>query len=87
MFGIGGIVTFKNAKQLQEAVGYLDVGKIVLETDAPWLAPMPYRGKTNYPFYTKYILEKIAELKEIEPETLSEIIFANTCKIFKLSLE
>jgi TatD DNase family protein len=81
--GIGGVVTFKNAK-LAELIKQIDISHIVLETDAPYLAPTPYRGKRNESSYIPLIAKKIAEIKEISLQEVSEITTENACSIFKL---
>ncbi len=80
--GVGGIVTFKNAKDLQETVKIIPLEKILLETDAPYLAPVPYRGKINSPKYLKYIAEKIAEIKGITIEEVKKQTTVNAKRIF-----
>ena len=70
-----GIVTFKNAKALKEVARVLPLDKILVETDSPYLAPMPYRGKTNQPGYTRYVVEEIAKLKGL---TVEEVALATT---------
>ena len=70
-----GIVTFRNAKDLQEVARQLPLDRLMVETDAPYLAPVPYRGKQNQPAYVRHVAEKIAELQEIE---LQEVITATT---------
>lgn len=71
-FGIGGVVTFYNAKKLKEAVRYIPMDKIVLETDSPYLAPTPNRGKRNSSLNLPYIAKEIAELKGISYEEVVE---------------
>ncbi len=66
--GVGGVVTFKNAKKLKETVKEIPLESIVLETDCPYLAPEPFRGKRNCSLYISYVAEKIAELKGISAE-------------------
>ena len=66
--GIGGVVTFKNAKKVKETVAEIPLTSIVLETDCPYLAPEPFRGKRNQSAYIQYVAEKIAEIKEISYE-------------------
>ncbi|PIR26738.1 MAG: hydrolase TatD [Deltaproteobacteria bacterium CG11_big_fil_rev_8_21_14_0_20_42_23] len=66
--GVGGVISFKNAQELHEIVKQLPLDAFVLETDAPYLAPVPYRGKRNESSYVPYIVEKIAELKNISKE-------------------
>lgn len=78
---ISGIVTFKNAIDLQEIVKYVPANRLLVETDAPYLAPVPYRGKTNEPSYTKHVLEYISKLKNISYEEIAEI---TTCNFFTL---
>lgn len=68
LFGINGVVTFKNAPLLREAVGEIPLERIVLETDSPYLAPVPKRGRTNESSYLGYIRDKIAEVKGLMPE-------------------
>lgn len=66
--GVGGVVTFKNSKKLKEVVREIPLESIVLETDCPYLAPTPYRGKRNSSLYLPYVVEALAEIKEITPE-------------------
>lgn len=80
--GIGGIVTFKNAG-LDKVVAKIDLEHIVLETDAPYLAPEPFRGKRNEPAYTRYVAEKIAELKAVSLADVDRITTANADAIFR----
>lgn len=83
VLGIGGVVTYKNAKMARVAAE-VPLDKILLETDAPYLTPMPYRGKTNQPAYVALVCQKIAELRE---QSLAEIekITDRTCqKLFRL---
>jgi TatD DNase family protein len=79
--GIGGVITFKNSG-LAEVIKDISLEHIVLETDAPYLAPMPFRGKRNESSYLKYIVEKIALIKNIPPETVAEITTNNARLIF-----
>ena len=75
-----GIVTFKNAKEIQETAKSIDIKHILAETDSPYLTPTPFRGKEeNEPIYTKYIIEKISELRWVD---CSEEIFKNSENIF-----
>ncbi len=83
-FGIGGVITFKNAKKLKEAVEYIPLDKLVLETDCPYLAPEPYRGKRNSSLYIPYAAEAIAEIKKITVEELYEVTYNNAIKLYKL---
>lgn len=81
--GIGGIVTFKNAG-LDQVVRNIDINHIVLETDSPYLAPVPKRGKRNQSAYIKYIAEKIALIKNIPVNQVAEITTKNAKQLFKL---
>jgi TatD DNase family protein len=79
--GIGGIITFKNAG-LAEVLQQIDMKHIVLETDAPYLSPMPFRGKRNESSYLKFIIEKLAMVKGISVEEAKQITSVNAEKIF-----
>lgn len=80
---VSGIVTFKNAKELQEIVKFLPLEFLLVETDSPYLAPMPYRGQSNQPAFTKNVVEFIAELKGISREEVSDKTTENFFRIFK----
>ena len=82
-FGIGGVLTFKNAKKLVEVLPKIPLDKIVLETDGPYLSPHPYRGKRNEPAYTRLVLDKISELLEIDKLELENRFFENSTRLFK----
>ncbi len=82
LLGIGGVITYKNAG-LPEALKNIPVDYLVLETDAPYLTPVPFRGKRNESSYLKYIIEKLAEVKEISMEALAAITTSNAEKLFK----
>lgn len=81
--GIGGVVTFKNAA-LAEVVKATSLKDIVLETDGPWLAPVPFRGKRNEPCYIRLIAEKVAELKEVSVEEVAEKTTLAAQELFSL---
>lgn len=81
--GIGGVVTFKNSG-LDRAVEQIDLDYIVLETDSPYLAPSPYRGKRNESSYAKIIANKISEIKKIPVEEVASVTSANARKLFKI---
>lgn len=85
-FGIGGVVTFANAKKLKEAVEYIPMDKILLETDSPYLAPEPYRGRRNSSLNLPYIAETIADLKGISYEEVLEITHRNAEKLFHINI-
>ncbi len=79
--GIGGVVTFKNSG-LDKVVEAIDLKNLVLETDAPYLAPVPFRGKTNHPEYLVLIAKKIAEIKNISLEEVVEVTTQNSIDVF-----
>ena len=80
--GIGGTLTFKNNKKTKELVKELPLEKIVLETDCPYLTPVPFRGKRNEPVYTKYVAEEVARIKEISVEEVIRVTTENAKKIY-----
>ncbi len=82
-FGIGGVITFKNAKKLVEILPQIPIDKLLIETDGPYLTPHPHRGERNEPYYTTFILEKIAEILTIEMKEAGNIILNNTYNLFK----
>ncbi|MGL4534770.1 MAG: TatD family hydrolase [Fusobacteriaceae bacterium] len=81
-FGVGGVLTFKNSKKTVEFVKCIPLEKIVIETDAPYLTPEPYRGKRNHPEYVKFVVQKIAEIKGISYEEVLETTTNNAKKIY-----
>jgi TatD DNase family protein len=83
--GIGGVVTYKNSG-LAEVVKEIPMEYIVLETDAPYLTPVPFRGKRNESSYLKYVVQKLADVKGISVEEVGKKTTANAEKIFKLSI-
>lgn len=84
MISFSGVVTFKKAVELQEAATKLPLDKILVETDAPYLAPMPFRGRENTPAYTKFVVEKIAELRGISADEVAQATYDNAMRIFNL---
>ena len=87
IFSFGGVVTYKNAKEVKEVVTNLDINKIILETDAPYLTPTPHRGKRNEPAYIKYVADEIALLKGLDKKDVEEITYNNACDFFGVSRE
>ncbi len=83
-FGIGGVLTFKNAKKLKEAVAYIPLERIVLETDCPYLAPEPNRGKRNSSLNIPYVIKALAEIKGVEEETVRQAAWENAHKLYRL---
>lgn len=81
-FGIGGVITFNNAKKLKEAVQYIPIERILLETDSPYLAPVPYRGKRNSSLNIPYIAQEIADIKGIPYEEVVAVTSDNAKKLF-----
>lgn len=81
---IGGVVTFKKAIKMKEVAKEVPLDKLLLETDAPYLTPVPYRGKTNQPAYVKYVAEEIASIRGISFEEVDEITTQNAKKVFSL---
>lgn len=83
-FGIGGVITFKNGRKLKEAVEYIPIERILLETDSPYLAPEPNRGKRNSSLNLSYIAKEIALLKGMSYEEVVEITHENAVRLFRL---
>ena len=83
-FGIGGVLTFKNARKLIEAVEYIPIERILLETDCPYLAPEPMRGRRNEPTNVRYVAEKIAALRGESVEVVAAYTYANACQVYRL---
>ena len=81
---ISGIVTFRNAESLRDTVKRIPLDRLLLETDSPWLAPVPHRGKKNEPRYLREVAECVTELKNISVNELAEITSANFDRLFKL---
>jgi len=84
LLGIGGVVTYKNSG-LPQALAQIGAENLVLETDAPYLTPIPFRGKRNESSYLKYIIEKLAEIKNMSVEEMAAITTANAERIFRIN--
>ena len=84
-FGIGGVATFKNSRVLREVIEKNDVSNFVIETDSPYLTPEPFRGEKNEPCNVKYVVKKIAEIKNIDEAEVLKITNKNTNTIFDLN--
>ena len=83
--GIGGVLTFKNAKKLREVVEYAPISRLVLETDCPYLAPVPNRGKRNSSLNLPYVVQAMAEIKSMEPEEIIRLTTENAKELYGLS--
>ncbi|MDX4013111.1 TatD family hydrolase [Aliarcobacter skirrowii] len=82
-FGIGGVITFKNAKKLIEILPLIPQDKLIIETDAPYLTPHPHRGVRNEPYYTTYVVKKMAELLNLDENYIEDLTTKNAKKLFK----
>lgn len=82
--GIGGVVTFKNAKKLKEVVEYMPMEQMVLETDCPYLAPVPNRGRRNSSFNLPYVVREISQIKNLPAEQIIQITSENAKRLYGL---
>ena len=85
--GIGGVLTFKNARKLVEVAREIPLERLLLETDCPYLAPVPFRGKRNSSLYLPYVVEKLAQIKEISGEEVIRVTEENAEKMYRLNHE
>ena len=85
--GIGVVATFKNAKKLKEVVAYMPLDRLLLETDCPYLAPVPHRGQRNCSRYLPYVAEAIAAIKGISPEQVIRQTYENAIRFFGMKEE
>jgi TatD DNase family protein len=83
---VPGSITYKNAESFREIVRKLPLGSLLVETDAPFLTPVPFRGKRNEPGYVRYTAEKVAEIKKVSIEKVAEVTTANAFRVFRLNL-
>lgn len=83
--GIGGVLTFKNAKKLKEAAEYIPLERIVLETDCPYLAPDPNRGKRNSSLNLPYVVKALADIKGISEEKVREVVWKNAHELYRIN--
>lgn len=81
---LGGVVTFKNAKKVKEVAKTVPLDKLLLETDAPYMTPVPFRGKENQPAYVKFVAEEIAQLRGVSFEEIAEATTTNAKKLLKI---
>lgn len=82
--GVGGVVTFKNAKKLKEVVEKIPLEHLLLETDCPYMAPEPYRGKRNSSLYLPHVVAKIAEIKGVTEQEVIRVTEQNACTMYRL---
>jgi TatD DNase family protein len=82
--GVGGVVTFKNARVLREVVQAVPLEQIVLETDCPYMAPTPHRGKRNSSLYLPLVIQEIAACRGITPQEVEEVTYANALRVYRL---
>ncbi len=82
--GLGGALTFKNARKAVEVARMLPLDRLLLETDCPYMAPVPFRGKRNYSGYIPYIAEKVGEIKGIDTQNVLDVTSKNTKKVFNI---
>lgn len=82
--GVGGVVTFKNARVLKEVVAYAPLDRILVETDCPYLAPTPFRGKRNASPLLSYVLDQIAELKGVSRKEAEQTTWDNACRMYQI---
>ncbi len=80
--GVGGVVTFKNGRKLKEVVEYTPLERIMTETDSPYMAPVPNRGKRNTSEYLPYIIREIADIKGISVQEVEEVTYNNAVRLF-----
>lgn len=80
--GIGGVVTFKNGRKLKEVVEYAPIESLVTETDSPYLAPVPYRGKRNTSANIPLVIEEIASIKSMNPDDVEDILWNNALRLY-----
>jgi len=83
---ISGIVTFKKALQIKEVASFVPLDRLLVETDAPYLAPVPHRGKLNHPALVRHVAEEVAALKGISLDSLAETTTSNFCRLFGVTI-
>ena len=82
--GVGGVLTFKNARKLKEIVAYMPMDLLLLETDCPYLAPTPHRGERNDSSLIHYVVDEVSRLKEIEADEVRRITNENACRMYRI---
>lgn len=86
-FSFSGVVSFKKALEVQESAKMLPLDRFMVETDAPFLTPVPYRGRQNEPGYVRYVAEAIAKLRGVDLEVIADATFANAMRVYGLDAE
>lgn len=84
VISFSGILTFKNAQTLREAAQFVPVDRMLIETDSPWLAPVPQRGSRNEPAFVVHVFEEMLRVKGLEREILEAVLWRNSCRIFNI---
>lgn len=84
LIGVGGVVTFKNGRKLKEVVESIPLENIVVETDCPYMAPVPHRGERNSSLYIPYIIEEIAQIKGVSPKEVEDVTYKNGCRLYRV---
>ena len=82
--GIGGVLTFKNAKKLKEVADFAPLDRILLETDCPYLAPVPFRGKRNDSTKLSHVAEELARIKSVDMDRIQEVTWENACQFYRI---
>jgi TatD DNase family protein len=83
-FSVSGVVTFKNAHNVRETVSQIPMERLMIETDCPYMTPVPYRGKRNTPIYVRYVAEKVAEMKGLSYEEVCKVTYLNAIRFFDI---
>ena len=83
---LGGVVTFKNSKKAKEVAAYVPEDRLLVETDCPYLAPVPFRGTRNYSGNLTYVLDELAALRGTDRERLEQVTYENACRLYRLKV-
>lgn len=86
-FSFSGVVSFKKAAEVHESAKLVPLDRLLVETDAPFLTPVPYRGRQNEPGYVRYVAQAVADLKGLDLAEVAEATYANTMRIYGLNAE